>query len=658
MKSRTLSQNMCFLTFSNDYASRVKASLMECGCQDVRVEVTYEENAKPLCAELMKQGIKTFLYEQNDIEKCDGAIYVPVVCRTADYLQVYINSAETDNVVVFSDEPEFIDKKILEHYWNIEPVVADAGITVDKRKILYRDIADVKAVCIGPGRLAFEAGLNKVRFKRVYPSKETVMEAIETAEDIYKAQIEEAERNKEILFRMEQYKVVFNFTNDAIIATDENGIVIAANDMVYKFLRWDKEDKLEGKRIDEVIPGTKMIKALEKPTGDIGDVFELPHCTVLTHRIPIEIDGERRGVVSTFQDLAVLQEHEKNARVNYMKSKKGFTAKYRFDDIKGSSNVIKEAKNIARSYASSSSTVLILGETGTGKELFAQSIHNASKCADGPFVAVNCAAIPKNLLEAEFFGYEEGSFTGASKGGKAGVFEMAHKGTIFLDEIGEMPLEMQVQLLRVIQEKEVRRIGSDKVIPVEVRVIAATNRDLQNEVRKGNFREDLYYRLNVLELKIPPLRKRREDIREIAVEFLKGFDYKKYKSNEALWSEIIDELENYEMKGNIRELQNMLERLSVMLASKHINTSALFMEINKGMNLNVKNEVSHSRGIKKLQYEDEDEFTNKDESGRWERQRIIKALKNNGLSRTKAAAELGISRSTLWNKMKYYKIDM
>ncbi|MBR5467623.1 MAG: sigma 54-interacting transcriptional regulator [Firmicutes bacterium] len=658
MRNESLRQSMCFLTFSRDYASRVKSSLMECGYNDVRVEVTDEENTKALCTGLMKKGIKAFIYENNDIEKSEGAIFVPVVCRTADYLQVYMSREETDNIVIFSDEPEIIDKKILEHYWRIEPVVVDAAIPAEKRKALYKDIAEAKAVCIGPGRLGFEAGLNKVRFKRVYPSKETIMDTIETVEAIYGAKFEEMEKNKENILRMEQYKVVFNFTNDAILATDENGVIIAANDMVYKFLRWNKEDRLEGKRIDAVIPGTKMIKAMDKPTGDIGDVFELPHCTVLTHRIPIEIDGKRRGVVSTFQDLAALQEHEKNARVNYMKNKKGFAAKYNFDDIKGSSNVIKEVKNIAKSYASSSSTVLILGETGTGKELFAQSIHNASNCADGPFVAVNCAAIPKNLLEAEFFGYEEGSFTGASKGGKAGVFEMAHKGTIFLDEIGEMPLEMQVQLLRVIQEKEVRRIGSSKVIPVEVRVIAATNRDLQSEVRKGNFREDLYYRLNVLELKIPPLRKRKEDIREIAEEFLKNFDYKRYKSNEALWSEIIEELENYEMKGNVRELQNMLERLNVMMTSKHINTSALFMEINKGMNLNVKNETYYQKNASKLQYEDEEEFASKDESGRWERQRIIKALKNNGLSRTKAAAELGISRSTLWNKMKYYKIDL
>ena len=480
--------------------------------------------------------------------------------------------------------------------------------------------------------------------------KDSLEASVREGKKALEVKAREDEKNKENLLRMEQYKVVFNFTNDAILATDENGIIIAANDMVYQFLRHDPKDRLEGKRIDKVVKGTKMIKAMEKEGGDVGDVFELPYCTVLTHRIPIQIDGKCKGVVSTFQDLAVLQEHEKNARM-YYKNKKGFTAKYRFDDIKGSSKKIQEVKNIAKSYASSAASVLIMGETGTGKELFAQSIHNQSPRCGGPFVALNCAAIPKNLLEAELFGYEEGSFTGASKGGKMGMFEMAHKGTIFLDEIGEMPLEMQAQLLRVIQEKEVRRIGSDKVVPVEVRVISATNRNLQGEVEAGRFREDLFYRLNVLELKIPPLRERKEDIAEIAIDYLKHYNFQSYCANEALWEQMIESLEKQELRGNVRELQNMLERLSVMLENKHINTNALFSEISRGLNRRPQAETAGQ-----LRYEDEP-FEAAD-ADRWEKQRILQALKKNNFSRTKTAEELGISRSTLWNKMKYHKINL
>ena len=237
-----------------------------------------------------------------------------------------------------------------------------------------------------------------------------------------------------------------------------------------------------------------------------------------------------------------------------------------------------------------------------------------------------------------------------------GVFEMAHKGTIFLDEIGEMPLDMQAQLLRAIQEKEIRRIGSGKVIPVDVRVISATNRNLRGEVKKGSFREDLFYRLNVLELIIPPLRERKEDIFEIAVSYLRTFNYKSYKNNQALWHEIIDELEKYELRGNVRELQNLLERLSVMLDNKYINTNALFAEISKGIDFQTPYDGQKRRRPSHL-YDDSEPF-GREEADLWEKNKILQALKNNGFSRTKAAADLGISRSTLWSKMKYHKIEI
>ncbi len=556
-------------------------------------------------------------------------------------------------VYVAAENTRDVDFKVLEKYYETTCLPYDPCDSRENERFEYAKRENAVYI-VAP--VAYEAAKKaEIDFVCLLHSRETLKKTVNAAKEVLKVKNIEIEKNKENVLRMEQYKVVFNFTNDAILATDENGIIIAANDMVYKFLCLDPNEKLEGKRVDKVVKGTKMIKAMDKEKGDIGDVFELPYCTVLTHRIPIEIDGQRKGVVSTFQDLTALQEHEKNARVNYYKNKKGFYAKYRFEDIKGSSAKIEETKNIARSYASSNSTVLILGETGTGKELFAQSIHNVSRRADGPFVAINCAAIPKNLLEAEFFGYEEGSFTGASKGGKMGVFEMAHKGTIFLDEIGEMPLSMQAQLLRVIQEKEIRRIGSDKVVPVEVRVIAATNRDLQKEVIKGSFREDLFYRLNVLELKIPALRERSEDIKEISIHYLKSFNYGGFRANEALWEQIIEELEKYEFRGNIRELQNMLERLSVMLENKHITTKALFGEIEDGLSEKNKKSIQRPSNTQ-IKYDDTDFGIS--EARLWEKNKILNALKNNGFSRTKTAADLGISRSTLWNKMKYHKIEL
>ncbi len=589
-------------------------------------------------------------YGVNDTKniKCESIYNTFIKINTIDFLKTDLQTKNYKKAILILSDYDYADCDVISKYWGIKTEsfnICQCESEIER----FFDLAEKDTVYIGRNKFCKIFKDKGLIYKTVKLSTETLYKTIKSVNDVISAKKAEEEKNKENVLRLEQYKVVFNFTNDAILAIDENGIIIAANDMVYKFLKISTKERLEGKHIYNVVKGTKMLKAMQKDGGDIGDIFDLPYGTVLTHRIPIEIDGKKRGVVSTFQDLAVLQEHEKNARLSLSQNKKGFFAKYGFDDIKGTSKAITETKNVAKSYAFSNSTVLILGETGTGKELFAQSIHNAGLRKDGPFVAVNCAAIAKNLLEAEFFGYDEGSFTGASKGGKMGVFEMAHMGTIFLDEIGEMPLEMQVQLLRAIQEKEIRRIGSDRVIPVDVRVIAATNRDLYKEVLNGNFREDLYYRLDVLELKIPPLRQRKEDIEEIAISFIKNADYKCFKSNEALWLEIVEELTKYDFRGNIRELQNIIERISVMMKNSRINVSALFSEINK-----IFNKTDTKKRDYTIKYEYTDDITNE----QWEKNRIISALKNNALSRTKTAEELGISRATLWNKIKKYKIDL
>ena len=650
-----------FVTFLDSDANQIMEISSRIGV-DVTIKVTDEEYVSSVCREMSEKGKKVFLFYGMDsrlVEYGRGICSVMVKKSTMDFIKTGIGSNNVKKAVLLLYNNEYVDCDFISSLWGIEVESFNMSCSESSRN-KFISSADSGAIYIGPSEFAYTFRSSGLKYREAKLSEETISNALKSAEDLVEVKLREEEQNRENELRIEQYKVVFNFTNDAILAIDENGIIIAANDMVYKFLKLNLNDRLEGKHIYNVVKGTKMIKAMEKDGGDIGDIFELPYGTVLTHRIPIEINGQKKGVVSTFQDLAVLQEHEKNARLSLTKSKKGFFAKYGFNDIKGSSSAITETKNVAGSYAFSDSTVLILGETGTGKELFAQSIHNAGSRNGGPFVAVNCAAIPKNLLEAEFFGYTEGSFTGASKGGKAGVFEMAHMGTIFLDEIGEMPLEMQVQLLRVIQEKEIRRIGSDTVIPVDVRVIAATNRDLHSEVLKGNFREDLYYRLDVLELKIPPLRNRREDIAEIAVSFLKASDYKNYKSNEAMWHEIIDELSRYDLRGNIRELQNILERLTVMMKNSRITTSALFSEISNGLSKDDTEEY-HKYIVKNqsaIKY-DGSENTDTDEAMKnWEKKRIIAALKNNSLSRTKAAKELGMSRSTLWSKMKIYNIKI
>ena len=236
---------------------------------------------------------------------------------------------------------------------------------------------------------------------------------------------------------------------------------------------------------------------------------------------------------------------------------------------------IQENIQIARRYSRVDSNVLLVGETGTGKELFAHSIHQASRRSNQPFVALNCAALPENLLESELFGYEAGAFSGASKGGKMGLFELAHKGTIFLDEIGEIPITLQAKLLRVLQEKEIRRIGSTSVHPVDVRVISATNINIEEKIKEGQFRSDLYYRLNLLDISIPPLRERKEDIQELVDYYLTRFACEMGKRIPSVTTEAARILAEHDWPGNVRELRNVCERMTVLNDSNVINEHLL-----------------------------------------------------------------------------------
>lgn len=255
---------------------------------------------------------------------------------------------------------------------------------------------------------------------------------------------------------------------------------------------------------------------------------------------------------------------EEERKIRKGLSEKGLTAKYTFKDILGHSRAIRENIQMAERYSRVNSNVLIVGETGTGKELFAHSIHQASKRSNQPFVALNCAALPENLLESELFGYEAGAFSGAAKGGKVGLFELAHRGTIFLDEIGEIPITLQAKLLRVLQEKEIRRIGSTSVHPIDVRVISATNINIEEKIKEGQFRSDLYYRLNLLDITIPPLRERKEDIQKLVDAYLTRFACEMGKSIPKVTPEAARLLTEYSWPGNVRELRNICERLIVL----------------------------------------------------------------------------------------------
>ncbi|MCL6611365.1 MAG: sigma 54-interacting transcriptional regulator, partial [Peptococcaceae bacterium] len=307
----------------------------------------------------------------------------------------------------------------------------------------------------------------------------------------------------------------------------------------------------------------------------------------------------------------------------------------------GSSPVMVKLKETVRRVAQGPSTVLIRGESGTGKELLAHAIHSGSPRRFGPFVKVNCAAVPENLLESELFGYREGAFTGARKGGKMGKFEQANGGTIFLDEIGDMPMSMQSKLLRVLQEKEIERLGENVPRPADVRVVAATNRPLEELISEGRFRQDLYYRLNVVSLVIPPLRERMEDIEELAMHFISKFNVEFGLDVRDMEKEVWNLFHSYHWPGNVRELENIIERAFNMVDGRHISLSHLpqyLQKISKGPR-----RTPVDRGLPAL-------------LDQVEKEAILETLASTGGNKMQAAKLLGISRAWLYKKMRQYNI--
>ena len=464
-------------------------------------------------------------------------------------------------------------------------------------------------------------------------SVETILNALESATQLRRVQVEEAEKQCLFKTQSEMYQAVLDFTHDAILAIDENGRIQVLNPPAERIMGCRAADSV-GQPVEAVLPNTLLPDVLESGEKQLDQIMQIHQTLCNTNRIPILVDGQRRGVVATFQDVKQLQNSEQKIRLKL--HEKGLVAKYAFNDILGDSPAIRSTIQIARSYAASRASVLILGETGTGKELFAQSIHNASDRRDGPFVAINCAAVSNSLLESELFGYEAGSFTGASRGGREGVFELAHGGTLFLDEIGEIPRETQVELLRVLQEKEIRRVGGSRVIPVDVRIIAATNKDLLQETVEGRFREDLYYRLDVLDLKLPPLGERGDDVKILGLHLFRQLPGGKDPIMQSQFLYLLEQAGPYQWYGNIRELQNFVERANILMR----NAGASSVTVSD---------------ILRRRAEPAPEPCQETESR--DRRAIEAALHNHPGSMADAARSLGCSRQTLWRKMKKYGIQ-
>ncbi|NJA21659.1 sigma 54-interacting transcriptional regulator, partial [Clostridioides difficile] len=487
-------------------------------------------------------------------------------------------------------------------------------------------------------------------------SDESIREAVEYCKKLLDT-LGEEKFNNEVL------RNILDGIKDGVIAIDSNGSIILYNESAKNMLKVERKCALN-KYILDVFPKMEWMLDCLHEKEDVEDrkIRNINNLIVNTRTTLIKVDNSTYGVLGIIQDITKLQNLERKIRFDL--NQKGLYAKYTFDDFLFKDKLTKEFIEEAKKIGKSDYTTLLYGESGSGKEIIAHSIHNISKRKDRPFVAINCATIAENLLESELFGYEEGAFTGARKGGKRGLFELAHGGTLFLDEINSLSFNIQTKLLRVIEERQIMRIGSDYIIPLDIRIIAATNESLTEKIVMGTFRADLFYRLSSLEINIPPLRDRREDIiplfNNFVNEVLKDDGLNGINSideNFVLTKDEMDKLYNYSWPGNVRELKTIAQKYVVtgkikLRQDRDFKTKKLLpnSEVDKFNSETTASVEVQDESINISKINDGKISIDIKEVNKYVEEKIISMLFAQGLSKNEVAQVLGISRTSLWKK--------
>ena len=496
---------------------------------------------------------------------------------------------------------------------------------------ILQAVRDGNTALVGTHSVFLAARAHNIPSVMIESGPEAISSAISYAKETVLMQRREQEHSSRIAN-------IMNFSFQGIISTDRSGQIIMANSYVYSLLK--VEHSLIGKPLKDIFPSIPVEAVIGNGAKILSELYRYRSMTLLVNCVPISQESTLAGCVQTFQNINQIQRQEDTIRKKLYRRE--FTAKYRFPDLLHQSTAISRLLKDAQEYSYSDSPIVIIGETGTGKEILAQSIHNSSRRKNRFFVSVNCAALSETALERELFGYGEGQVRGAA-GEKAGAFELAHQGTLFLDEISALSERLQAKMLRILQDQEVSRLGSSDVINVNVRIIAASGKDLKSEIRSGRFRSDLFYRINVLELRIPPLRERPEDIPFLLMKKLSFEKERRGGRTELINAPALDLLKKYDWPGNVRELENFCERLSILCSNAIAEEADVIRVLPELGGLQGLDDVitGPDAAIKMPVSNEDDEAT-----------MILTALDRFGGSRKKTAQYLGINPSTLWRKMK------
>lgn len=575
----------------------------------------------------VQHGTKAFIARGRNVNLLRENITAPVINVQYTYEDIYYSIQKSkykcENIALIGFDEAFEAMKNFKLVSGCNAQIIQPN-TVDSMEndIVSALNSDIKSL-IGGISVKKVAALHNLEHVMLDVNENSIEMAVSSALNILESQDEKDQYLQTIL-------TTINGTSEAIININKDGETIFLNNKAKKIFN-NSTDRETNKILFSTIDKDTIFKS-KNPIFD--KVLTINNKNYVANFKPVIVNGKVQSVVVIILDANFIQSSEKQLRLTF--NTKGRTAKNTFDNIIGKSSELANTIYKAKKYSKSNCAVLITGETGTGKEIFAQSMHNYSDRANEPFVAINCAALPSSILESELFGYVKGAFTGAKDEGKLGIFELAHNGTVFLDEIGEMDINIQAKILRVLQEKEVSRLGDNKIIPIDVRIISATNKDLHELIKEKAFREDLYYRLGVLELNLPPLNQRLDDIPYLVDYYLMKNSYDVTFSNGT-----IELLCSCSYPGNVRQLFNIIERAIVLADSRYISSEDFknIIDINNFEAINVMNYNSLKNSNKNH-----------------ESSKILRTLEKYNGDRKKTSQELNISLTTLWRKMKKYEI--
>lgn len=627
-----------FISNSSELAEAVK-NCSNPETEEITIRLATMEEAIPIAEKALAQKTDIILGGGGTGSLLMESIGQPVIKISRTHLDIItaLIKAKQHGTYIgltsFSTPVDGID--LMEELLSIEIHEIIFNTTEELKRGICKALNNGVKCVVGGGICRKIARLNGGEGIAVIPSADVIRRSLQEARTV--AMVHKRERE-----HTEKLQTVLQTIKEGVIIVDDKGQINVFNQMAADILGEGPLD-IVGESLSEAFPGTGMLDVLNTGVPEIEKIRRIGKRNVVLNTIPIVIRGKTYGAVATFKEAEAIHNIDRKLREElYLK---GFTAKYRIDDIKSKSPAMKPLFIKTKTYAHSDETILIEGETGTGKELFAQSIHNLSTRANGPFVVINCSALTESLLESELFGYEEGAFTGAKKGGRIGLFEQANGGTIYLDEIADISQNLQAKLLRVLEAREVMRIGGDRIVPVDVRVISSTYKDLWKEAKEGRFRTDLFFRLAVFKLKIPPLRERPEDISPIVNKFLYAYS----RNTKLFTAKMIRQLQEYHWPGNVRELDSFVKRYIILLGPSS-SDNTLFNDLLTEMKVEVNEQQSitddASNSVPEVEH-----LSLKDQLEQVEQALINEMLVKCHFNKKETAKKLGISVNTLWRKL-------